>query len=67
MRSVVLSKHEPRHDKTNKVTCIPNETQISLGVSRDWPESTLCTSRGLNFLHADNKDSGQTGWICRLI
>lgn len=67
MRSVVLSKLEPRHVKTNKVTCVPSETQISLGVSRVWPESTLCTSRGLNFLHADNKDSGQTGWISGLI
>ena len=28
-----LSTHEPRHDKTNKVSVCPAKTQISLGIS----------------------------------
>ena len=28
----VLNTHEPRHDKTNKVTVRPAKTQISLGI-----------------------------------
>ena len=30
--SIVITSHEPPHDKTNKVTVRPAKTQISLGI-----------------------------------
>ena len=61
---------EPRHDKTNKVTVRPVKTQISLGIRPVWSESSLCTqwvAKDPSFLHADSKDSDQTGRMPRLI
>ena len=48
----------------------PAKTQISLGIRPVWSESLLCTrwvAKDPSFLHADNKDSDQTGWMPRLI
>ena len=61
---------EPRHDKTIKVTVRPAKTRISLGIRPVWAESLLCTqwvAKGPRFLHADSKDSDQTGRMPRLI
>ena len=33
--------YEPSHDKTNKMTCVPSEDQISLGIRLVWSESSL--------------------------
>ena len=61
---------EPRHDKTNKMAVRPAKTQISLGIRPVWSESSLCAqwvAKDLSFLHADSKDSDQTGRMPRLI
>ena len=58
------SIYEPPHDKTNKVAVRPAKTQISLGIHPVWSESSLCAqwvAKDPNFLHADSKDSDQTG------
>ena len=55
---------EPPHDKTNKMTVHPVETQISLGFCPVWSESSQCVqwvAENPVFLHADSKDSDQTG------
>ena len=61
---------EPRNDKTNKLSVRPAKTQISLGISPVWSESSLCAewvATDPRFLHADNEDSDQTGRMPRLI
>ena len=61
---------QPRHDKTNKVTVCPAKTQIILGIRPVWSESSLCAkwvAKDISFLHADSKDSAQTGRMPRLI
>ena len=35
-------KYEPPHDKFNKMTVLPEKTQISLGIRPVWWESSLC-------------------------
>ena len=48
----------------------PANTQISLGILPVWSESSLCAlkiAKGPRFLHADNKDSDQTGRMPRQI
>ena len=63
-------RHEPRHDKTNNVSVRPAKTQISLGICPVWSEPSLCAQWVANdpsFLHADSKDSDQTGRMPRLI
>ena len=55
--------HEPRHDKTNKMSVRPAKTQISLGMRPVWSESSLCAhwvAKDPTFLHADSEDSDQT-------
>ena len=52
------------------MTVRPVTTQISLGIRPVWSESSLCAqwvAKGPRFLHADSKDSDQTGWMPRLI
>ena len=61
---------EQRHDKTNKMTLRPAKTQISLGIRPVWSEPSLCAqwvAKGPSFLHADSKDSDQTGRMPRMI
>ena len=61
---------EPPRDKTNKVSVHPAKTQISLGNCPVCLESLLCThwvAKDPKFLHADSKDSDQTGRMPRLI
>ena len=69
--SVILSSlTEPRYDKTNKMSMRPAKTQISLGICPVWSESSLCAqwvAKDSRFLHADSKDSDQTGRMPRLI
>ena len=58
------------HDKINKMTVCPVKTQISLGICSVWSESSLCAqwvAKDPRFLHADSKDSDQTGQMPRLI
>ena len=65
-----LTKIEPPHDKTNKMTVRPAKTQISLGIRPVWSESSLCSqwlAKNPSFLHADSEDSDQTGRMPRLI
>ena len=65
-----LDTHEPRHDKTNKVTVRPAKTQISLGIRGVWPESSLSAWRKLGSLAthwAHSEDSDQTWRMPRLI
>ena len=48
----------------------PRKTQISLGMRPVWSESLLCAqweAKDPGFLHADSKDSDQTGRMPRLI
>ena len=55
-----LSRTEPGHNKTNKVTVCPAKFQISLGICPVWSESSLCAwwvAKHQSFLHADSKDS----------
>ena len=52
------------------MTVRPAKTQISLGIRPVWSESSLCAQwvdKGPSFLHADSKDSDQTGRMPRLI
>ena len=48
----------------------PAKTQISLGICPVWSQSSLCAqwvAKDPSFLHADSKDSDQTGRMPRLI
>ena len=48
----------------------PAKTQISLGIHPVWSESSLCTqwvAKDPSFLHADSKNSDETGRMPRLI
>ena len=57
-------------DKTNKMICTPAKTQTSLGICPVWSESlqcTQCVAEDPMFLHADSKNSDQTGRMPRLI
>ena len=48
----------------------PAKTQINLGIHPVWSESSLCSrwvAKNPSFIHADSKDSDQTGWMPRLI
>ena len=50
--------------KTNKMTMRPAKTQFSMGISPVWSASLLCANwvaKDSSFLHADSKDSDQTG------
>ena len=49
-RRMLIAKHEPRHDKTNKVAVRPAKTQISLGSRLVWSESSLSAWRKLGSL-----------------
>ena len=63
------STHEPRHDKTIKVTVRPAKTQISLGIRPVWSESSLSAWRKLVSLAnpwAHSEDSDQTERMPRL-
>ena len=56
--------------KKTKWHVCPAKTQISLGIRPVWSESSLCTqwvAKDPSFLHADSKDSDQTGQMPRLI
>ena len=49
--------HQPPHDKTNEVACSPSKDS-------DQPGHPLCAQWVVtdpSFLHADSKDSDQTG------
>ena len=62
--------HEPRHDKTNKMSVCLAKTQISLGIRPVWSEYSLCAQwvgKDPRFLHLDSEDSDPTGRIPRLI
>ena len=57
IKKITFTKDEPRPDKTNKVSVRPAKTQISLGISPVWSESSLCTqwvAKKPSFLHADS-------------
>ena len=61
-------EYEPRHDKTNKVTVRPEETQISLGIRPVWSVPSLCAqwvAKDPMLLHADSEDYDQTGRMPR--
>ena len=48
----------------------PVKTQISLGISPVWSESSLCAqwvAKDPSFLHVDSEDSDETGRMPRLI
>ena len=50
---------ESYNDKTNKVAVHPVKTQIGLGISPVWSESSLCAqwiAKDPSFLHADSED-----------
>ena len=53
------TENEPSHDKNNKMTVRPAQTQTSLGIRPDWSESSLCAQwvvKDPSFLHADGED-----------
>ena len=63
-------QYEPPRDKTNKLSVRPAKTQITLGIRQVWSESSLCAqwvAKNPSFLHADSKDSDETGRMPRLI
>ena len=63
-------KCEPPHDKTNRMTCAPSESQINLGIRPAWSESPLSAWRSIGPLTTQkehSKDSDQTGRMPRLI
>ena len=69
-RLISTQANEPPHDKTNNVAVRPAKTQISLGIRPVWSESSLYAqwvAKDPSFLHADSKDSDQTGRMPRLI
>ena len=56
--------------KTTKWHVRPAKTRISLGMPPVWSESSLCAvwvAKVVMLLHADSKDSDQTGRMPRLI
>ena len=53
----LIIRCEPKHDKTNKMTCAPSEDS-------DQPQWVVKDPR---FLHSDREDSDQTGQMPRLI
>ena len=56
--------------KQTKWPVCPAMTQISLGIHPVWSESSLCAqwvAKDPSFLHANTKDSDQTGQLPRLI
>ena len=64
-----IIRHEPRHNKTNKMSVRPAQTQISLGIRPVWSVSSMCTewvAKDPNFLQADYEDwsdwAGCPGW-----
>ena len=63
-------KIDPQHDKTNKMSVRPAETQISLGIRPVWSESSLSAWRKLGSLATHwvhSEDSDQTGRMPKLI
>ena len=61
-----LTTFEPPHDKANKITVLPANTQIRPG----WSESSLCAqwvAKDPSFLQADSEDSDQNGRMPMLI
>ena len=52
---------EPAHDKTNKMAGAPSEDSDQPGLCAQWVAKDPC------FLHAESKDSYQTGRMPRLI
>ena len=65
---MTCGSNEPRHDKTNKLSVLP--TTISLSIRPVLSETLLCVqwvAKDPSFLHADSKDSDQTGRMPRLI
>ena len=69
-RLLTVSRYEPRHEKTNKMSMRPVKTQISLGIHPVWLESSQCAqwvAKDPSFLHADSEDSDQTGRMPILI
>ena len=70
LSSTPMTKHEPQHAKTNKVTVQPAKTQISLGIRPVWSESSMSAWRKLGSLAthlAQIEYSDQTGRMPRLI
>ena len=59
--------NEPQHDKTNKMSVSPAKTQISLGIRPVWSVFAQWVAKDPRFLHADSKDSDQSGRMPRLI
>ena len=58
-RRSFCSLNKPHHDKTNKMDVRPAKTQISLGVSPVWSESSLCAqwiAKNPSFLHIDSEE-----------
>ena len=67
---VLLTRIEPRYDKTNKVSVRPVKTQISLGIRPVRSESSQSAWRNIRSLAthwAHSEDSDQTGRMPRLI
>ena len=61
---------EPPHDTAYKMKVRPAKTQIILGISPVWSESSLCAqwvAKDPMFLYADSEDSDQTGRMPRLM
>ena len=65
-----IVQYEPPHDKTNKMTLRPVETQIRLCIRPVWSDSSLAAWRKLGSLAthwAHSKDSDQSRRMPRLI
>ena len=65
----VSSQYEPRHDKTNKMSVLPANSDQP-GICLVWSKSSLCAqsvAEKPSFLHEDSEDSDQTARMPRLI
>ena len=65
-----INRHELRHDKINKMSVRPSRLRPAWASAQSDQESLLCTqwvAKDPKFLHADSKDSDQTGRMPRLM
>ena len=64
--------YEPRHDKPNKMSVRPAQTQISLGIRPVWSESSLSAWRKLGSLADAQADlslrwAHSHSWFCHVV
>ena len=69
--TVISSRYELRHDKTNKMSVRPVKTQISLGICPVWLESSLSAwtklgSLATHWAHGEDWSDWVDCWFCHV-